>query len=282
MQPILQTRKLTFTYEGQPTPALDGVTVDIYPGQKVALLGQNGAGKSTFFLQLNGVLKPDRGQLLLDGQLVTYGQKSLSNLRQQVGVVFQDPDDMLIAPTVLGEVSFGPMNLKLPKEEVSRRAHQALSFMQLEHYASRCPHYLSGGEKKRVSVADVLAMDARVLLLDEPTASLDPQNTVLLRTALDALHAAGKTLLLSTHDIDFAYQWADRVLVFSSGRLIADAPPRAVFGDSELLRLSGLVPPIWYAAAHTLQKAGLLPPGCWPTSPTELQASLLVPHPPTV
>ena len=171
MQPILQAKNLRFCYDSG-APALDGVSLDVHAGERIAVLGPNGAGKSTFFLCLNGVLTPESGQILLRGKPVD--KKTRKTLCEQVGIVFQNADDQIIASTVAAEVSFGPMNLRLPRQEVARRVDHALDYMDLQAFRARPPHDLSGGEKKRVSIADILAMESEIILLDEPAASLDP------------------------------------------------------------------------------------------------------------
>ena len=158
--------------------------------------------------------------------------------------MFQDADNQIIASTVLAEVGFGPMNLKLPKEEVLECVEEALDYMNLQEYKARPPHYLSGGEKKRVSIADIIAMRSEIIIFDEPTAGLDPINAEILEDVLERLSLEGKTMLISTHDVDFAYRWADRVIVFCQGRIIADGTPPEIFRDEEVLKQANLKPPV--------------------------------------
>lgn len=226
--------------------ALRNVSVSLYPGERVALLGNNGAGKSTFFLCCNGVLRPQNGKIFLNGQLVGQEKKQVADLRQAVGLVFQDPDSQIIAGTVSDEVSFGPMNLRLGRNEVERRVEASLFQMNLDGYQKRAPHYLSGGEKKRVSIADILAMEPSVILLDEPTASLDPENVAMLEETLNMLTKSGITLVVATHDVDFAYRFADRALVFSKGEVVADDGIEKVFANRQILNKAGLKKPLLY------------------------------------
>lgn len=271
---ILETQELYCSYE-VTREALQDVNVSICQGEKIAVLGSNGAGKSTFFLSLNGIIKPKSGRILWKGKPVKYDKKSLLELRKGVGVVFQDPDTQMIASTVMGEISFGPMNLKLEEQEVRRRTQQAMEYMELEQLAERSPHYLSGGEKKRVSIADIIAMGSEVLLFDEPTANLDPKNTTLLENTLTRLHQDGKTLVVSTHDLDFAFRWAERILVFHGGRLMADGSPEEVFSNQALLETASLKKPLLFQAAELLEKKGLLSlQGGYPTSLTQLEKLL--------
>lgn len=244
MREILRLENLTFSYDEERT-ALTGLSVSLHACQRVAVLGNNGAGKSTFFLCCNGVLQPDRGAVFLDGAPLS-GKAGRAQLRRSVGLVFQDPDSQLIAGSVEAEVSFGPMNLRLNEAEVRQRVDAALDALELNDFRSRPPHALSGGEKKRVSLADVLAMEPKLLLLDEPAASLDPANTRLLEQNLNELSKSGLGLVIATHDVDFAWRWAERVLVFHGGTLLADGTPEALFGDEDLLSRCGLQQPILY------------------------------------
>lgn len=252
--PVLTVRDLCFSYQGHGE-ALSGVNLEVCEGERIAVLGSNGAGKSTLFLNLNGVLTPDSGTIAYRARVIT--RKDLKELRKHVGIVFQDADNQIIASTVLAEVSFGPMNLKLPKQEVKIRVEQALDYMDLADYAARAPHYLSGGEKKRVSIADIIAMKSEVMMFDEPTAALDPVSAVMLETVLEKLSSEHKTLLISTHDVDFAYRWAERIIVFAKGRLIADGPPLQVFEDRKTLELAHLKRPVLLDVYELLVKKGI-------------------------
>ncbi len=237
---VISVRDLSYTY-GNDQLGLESINLNIYQGEKIAVLGANGAGKSTLFLNLNGVLKAEKGEIYYRDQLID--KKNLKQLRKNIGIVFQDADSQIIASTVRAEVAFGPMNLKLPKEEVIARVDQALSYMNMLDFKDRPPHYLSGGEKKRISIADIIAMKSELVIFDEPTASLDPLNAEILEEVLEKLSKEGKTLLISTHDVDFAYRWAERVLVFDKGRIIADGSPLEIFQDNALLKKSNLLKP---------------------------------------
>lgn len=272
MQPILQVRDLRFCYDSG-VPALDGVSLDVHAGERIAVLGPNGAGKSTFFLCLNGVLTPESGQILLDGKPVD--RKMRKALCERVGIVFQNADDQIIASTVAAEVSFGPMNLRLPRDEVARRVDHALDYMDLQAFRARPPHDLSGGEKKRVSIADILAMESEVILLDEPAALLDPAGEERLERVLTRLSDEGRTLLISTHDVDFAFRWATRAVVFSEGHILADGTPQAVFEDAALLRQAHLRRPVLAEVFAALRARGLVPPGASCPTTTEALKRLL-------
>lgn len=254
-EPILEVKNLSFSYEkGKQT--LDNINISIYAGEKIAVLGPNGAGKSTFFLHLNGVREAQHGEIWLDGERVS--RKTRKKLQQNVGFVFQDTDQQIIASTVKAEIAFGPGNMKLAKEEVERYTMDAVRQMKLEDYLERPPHYLSGGEKKRVGIADILAMKSRIIVFDEPTASLDPISAQMLEETLQQLEQEGKTLLLSTHDVDFAYRFADRVLVFCQGKILADDTPQHIFQDTELLRQTNLKKPAVLEFYEMLQQEHLI------------------------
>ena len=250
MQELLRFEDVSYAYE-PGRDALRGLTLSVAAGERVAVLGSNGAGKSTFFLLAGGVLTPAAGQIVFEGEPVRR-PTDLSRLRRGVGLVFQDPDVQLLAGTVEEEVSFGPMNLRLPESEVARRVEDALTAFELTEYRRRAPQYLSGGEKKRVTLADVLAMQPRLLLLDEPAASLDPAHARQLEDHLARLHRQGLALVVATHDVDFAWRWAGRVLLFQGGRLAADGAPERIFTDRALLAGCGLEQPVLFRAGRAL------------------------------
>ncbi|NFO03798.1 ABC transporter ATP-binding protein [Clostridium botulinum] len=252
---ILKVRNLNYKYNNEKI-VLSNIDIDIYEGEKVAILGSNGAGKSTFFLNINGVLTPKSGDIIYKGKKIS--KKELNELRKNIGIVFQDADNQIIASTVLAEVSFGPMNLKLPKEEVKERVEEALSYMNLTEFKNRPPHYLSGGEKKRVSIADIIAMQSEIIIFDEPTASLDPLNAIMLEEVLKKLSEEKKTLLISTHDVDFAYRWAERVIVFANGEIIADGTPLQIFKDDKIIKCANLKRPTMLDIYEILLDKGLI------------------------
>ena len=256
---MLEFQEVSFQYEmgDGDHEALSPLSVTLREGERVAVLGSNGAGKSTFFLLANGVLRPHSGTIRLDGEPIGRRSRDLLRLHRAVGLVFQDPDVQFLAGTVEEEISFGPMNLGLPPDEIRRRVDAAIACLGLDGYRERGPQELSGGEKGRVAIADVLAMEPRFLLLDEPASSLDPAGRALLEQTLGALHEKGMALAVATHDVDFAWRWADRVLVFHRGRLERDAAPAEIFADTALLARCGLEQPLLWRAAAAL---GVPPP----------------------
>lgn len=254
MDRLLEFSGVSYAYE-EGREALKNLSVAIRKGEKIAVLGENGAGKSTFFLLCNGVLAPKSGEIRYNGEPVGKSRKDKMKLRQKVGIVFQEPDRQILAATVAEEISFGPLNLGLSREEAANRVEEALSRMNLTEYRDRPPHYLSGGEKKRVTIADILAMKPEILLFDEPASSLDPANAALLEQTLQTLGQEGMTLVISTHDVNFAWKWAERALIFSQGELIADGQPETIFADHALLEKAGLKKPLLFEAGEILRRA---------------------------
>lgn len=270
---LLEIQDLSFAYEDKQV--LKDICVTVEKGEKIAVMGSNGAGKSTFFLNLNGVLQSDQGQIFLDGNKI--GKKDFGKLHEKVGFVFQDADSQIIASNVKAEISFGPMNLGLPRDEVLRRVKSAITYMNLEDFTDRAPHYLSGGEKKRVSIADILAMESEILIFDEPMAALDPVNAENVEQVLSRLHNDGKTLLIATHDVDFAYRFADRVLVFSDGEIIADGTPLQIFQQKEVMERAHLKKPAMMIVWETLVSKGMAKnQGDYPTTPEQMIRKLTI------
>jgi cobalt/nickel transport system ATP-binding protein len=252
---ILKIENLHYTY-GNGKSALDGVSVDIYEGEKIAVIGSNGSGKSTFFLNVDGVLTPEQGKIIYRDTVIN--KKNLKELRKNIGIVFQDADNQIIASTVKAEVAFGPMNLKLSKEEVLERVDEALEYMNISNLKDRPPHYLSGGEKKRVSIADIIAMKSEIIIFDEPTAALDPVNAIMLEEVLGKLGTEGKTMIISTHDVDFVYRWAERVIVFCDGKIIADGEPIEIFKNTKILKQANLKKPTLLEVYESLVEKHIL------------------------
>jgi len=251
MSELLRVENINYKYD-ENIVALKNVSATFRAGERVAVLGSNGAGKSTFFLCCNGVLQPRSGKIFYKGNEITGSKKDKYLLKQAVGLVFQDPDSQIIAGSVESEVSFGPMNLRLSNDEVSRRVEQSLEQMNIGGYRDYAPQYLSGGEKKRVSIADILAMRPEMILFDEPSASLDPKNADALEGILEGLSGAGITIVISTHDVNFAYRIAQRAIVFARGEIIADAGIDEVFVSDKTLEAAGLKKPLLYEAFEYL------------------------------
>ncbi|AFD00573.1 cobalt transport protein ATP-binding subunit [Methanocella conradii HZ254] len=243
---IIETRGLAYSYENGE-PALKGVTLGISEGKKTVILGPNGSGKSTLFLHMNGVLRPGKGIVLYEGEPLRYDNKSLASLRQKVGLVFQNPDDQIFASTVEEDVAFGPLNLGLPRADVEERVEAALDIVDMAGFRSRPAQQLSFGQRKRVAIAGALAMDPRVLLMDEPTAGLDAQMVREILELTEELNYKGKTLVISTHDVDLAYEWADDVILMSEGSVLFSGTVDGLFEGEELLHKARLTRPILYS-----------------------------------
>ena len=256
---LLKAKQLSYTYEGSDVPALNRLSLEIRRGWKVACMGANGSGKSTFFLCCNGIRKPDSGQLYFEGHPLDYSKKGLLSLRSKVGVVFQDPDNQLFSANVLQEISFGPLNLGLTQQETRRRAEQVMERLGIASFAHRPVHALSGGQKKLVAIADILVMEPSLILLDEPAAALDPIHTRIVREIIDEISASGITVVTATHDVDYAWSWADDVLLFHEGQLLAFGSPKDVFTQKKLLETASLETPCVLKIFQALQKGGFLP-----------------------
>ncbi len=266
--PLLETDNVTYTYPNGPA-ALTGVSVLIDAGSKTALVGPNGAGKSTLLLMLNGMLRPASGEVRFDGRPLAYDNRSLRDLRRRVGFVFQNPDVQIIAPTVEQDVAFGPVNLGLPLDAVRRVVRDALGYVGLRGYEKRPPHHLSGGEKKRVAIAGILAMEPAVLVFDEPTNTLDPASSEEVMELLDELASGGRTVLISTHDVELAYRWADSVILMERGSVLARGPPEEVFSNHGLLAAARLKPPALLDLYNELGLRGVIDRGVPPKSVLE-------------
>ncbi len=255
---IIETNNITYRYP-DGTEALKTVNFEAEEGKIVALLGPNGAGKSTLFLHFNGILRPYSGNVLVDREEIKYNKKDLMRVRQKVGIVFQNPDDQLFAPTVLEDVAFGPMNLGLSKEEVEMRVKEALERVGMEGFEKKPPHHLSGGQKKRVAIAGILAMKPKIMVLDEPTSGLDPKGASQILKLLYNLNKEGMTIIISTHDVDLVPLYAYKVYIISEGEIIKEGNPQEVFEDVKTIRDANLRLPRIAHLMEILQKEDELP-----------------------
>lgn len=253
MSPLLAIHGLNYCYPNG-VAALRNLSLTIERGQKLAILGPNGSGKTTLLLHLNGAFRPARGEILLDGCPVRYDRRFLSDWRRRVGLVLQEPNDQLFAATVAQDVSFGPLNMGLSAPEVSERVRQTLESLRIAHLADRATHHLSFGQKKRVAIAGVLAMQPEILILDEPTAGLDSHGVTHLLGILQQLYEAGTTLVFSTHDVELAYAWADQVAVFYDGTMLRQGETIAVLADDEIMRQARLQTPLLLELAQLLRE----------------------------
>ena len=258
-EPIISAQDVRFSYvtaEGVAPIVLGGVSLDIEEGSFVAVLGHNGSGKSTLAKHMNAILLPTGGKVYVSG-MDTSEDQLLLDIRRTVGMVFQNPDNQIVANVVEEDVAFAPENLGVPSDEIRRRVDDALKAVGMYEYREHAPHLLSGGQKQRVAIAGVIAMAPRCIVLDEPTAMLDPiGRSEVLRTIRDLNRKKGVTVVLITHHMDEAAQ-ADRLVVMTKGRVIADGPPRQVFQDVEGLRSVGLTVPDTTQLLWELRQEGL-------------------------
>ncbi len=256
MDPIIRIKNLTYTYPDAPGPALDGVSLDVAPGTFVAVLGSNGSGKSTLAKHLNAILLPQSGKVLVDG-MDTIDEGSLLPIRRKVGMVFQNPDNQIVANVVEDDVAFALENLGVEPREIRRRVDEALKQVGMYDFRLHAPHLLSGGQKQRVAIAGVLAMGPEVLVLDEPTAMLDPRGRREVVGTVERLcREKGITVLLITHHMDEAVR-ADRVLIMDHGHIVMDGTPAEVFARADELRALSLTVPDTTALIEKLNAAGM-------------------------
>ncbi len=245
-EPLFQTKGLYFKYEGGRGNALIDVNMSINEGSRTVLMGANGAGKSTLFYHLNGVLNPTKGSIYYRGNKVPRRGKKLRELSSEVAVMLQNPNDQIFAPKVVDDIAFGPKNLGLSTEEINERVDEALYLAGIESLRNRSVMQISYGQRKRVTLAGALAMHPKVLIMDEPTAGLDPQMSKELMELADELHHNGTTIIISTHDIDLSYSWADEVHVLRGGRNIYSGESEGFYDNTSEVYLSGLVEPAIY------------------------------------
>lgn len=246
LEPLLESRprpreqfaiaveNLSFSYPDNPA-VLQDVTLRLRPGERLGVIGHNGCGKTTFFMTLCGVLAPSAGQICLFGEPLVTG-----HFHADVGLLFQDPDDQLFSASVWDDVAFGPQNMGLSPQEVQCRVAAALAFTGVNELAQRPPHHLSGGEKQMVAIAGILAMQPRIMLYDEPSASLDLRAR---RRLIRFLQQSEQTLLISSHDLEFVLEVCDRVILIDEGRIVADGDPRQIMGNQVLMETHGLEKP---------------------------------------
>lgn len=252
---LIETRNLCYSYPGS-VKALEDINFIAPRNSRIAVMGSNGAGKSTLFKHFNGIFRATSGSVLIRGEPIT--KANIREVRKFVGIVFQNPDDQIFAPTVAQDVAFGPTNLGLDDETIHHRVEEALRITGIEHIADRVPHHLSGGEKKRVAIAGAIAMEPEVLVLDEPTAGLDPRGVRdLLEFINDLKQKSGMTVIFSTHDVSLIPEIADFIYVMDKGRIVAEGTVAEVFVKTELLKSVRLDVPLYPKLIQSLREKGI-------------------------
>ncbi len=273
---LIAAENLAYNYQ-DGTRALDGVTLSLPHNAKAAILGPNGAGKSTLFLHFNGLLRPHSGLVYYKGKALQYHTKALQVLRREVGIVFQNPDNQLFSSSVFQDISFGLMNQGCNPAEARRRVEEVGSKLGIEPLFSKPTHFLSVGQKKMVALAGVLVMEPELIICDEPTAGLDPGNAERFMRVLDELHRQGKAMVISTHDVNLAYQWADVVWLLNKGKVLAQGSPVEVFSQREVLKAARLETPWLLETWQEMAALGLASPNLPPRSKSQFRQTLIKP-----
>ena len=270
----LQSEDAYYSYSKKGPKVLNGMCIDIHKGVKSAILGANGAGKSTLFSVLNALYKPEKGTILFDGKPLSYRHRGILKMRAKVSILFQNPNDMMFKPYVEQDVAYGPENLKLSKDEVEERVNDALFSVGMQDFRKQPIMKLSYGQRKRVTLAGVLAMRPDVLIMDEPTAGLDPQMAYEVMEIAEQLHSSGVTVIMSSHDTDLTYAWADEIHVLNGGKCIYSGAPEAFYDDRKVSQKAGLLPPSVFQMNKTLTETGkcdLLP---YPKTQTQMSVKM--------
>lgn len=227
--PILETEHLTHVFP-DGTVAIEDINLEIQAGELVIIAGANGSGKTVFIRHLNGLLSPTKGRVLIDGEPIN---RNITYARKQIGLIFQDSDSQIVGQTVAEDVAFGPENLKLTPEEVDKRVKESLEVVGLSQFANQSPHVLSGGQKRKLAVAGVLAMKPRIIMLDEPFTGLDYPGVVQVLKQILLLHKTGHTIILVTHELEKVLAHADRLIIIYKGKIVEDGLPEEIIGRSE-------------------------------------------------
>ncbi len=273
-QTLLEADNVTFSYEKSTVKALDGDSLKIGKNVKTALLGANGAGKSTLFGILNALYKPTDGQVLYNGEPLSYKKKSILKMRSEVSILFQNPNDMLFRPNVEQDVAFGPTNLKLPKEEIDKRVDDALFAVGMTDFKKAPTMKLSYGQRKRITLAGVLAMHPQVLIMDEPTAGLDPQMAYEVMEIAEQLHCTGVTVIMSSHDTDLTYSWTDEIHVMQHGKCMYSGVPEPFYADKTAVYRAGLLSPSVFLMNEGLSSIGKVEREPFPRTQTQMSAKI--------
>ena len=265
---VIRAENVDYTYEGSKIKALDHLSLNIRKGKKVAVMGGNGCGKSTFFLCLNGIRRPESGRIFIDGKPIEYTKKGLLDVRRKVGIVFQNPDEQLFSASVYEEISFGILNMGADEETAEKAVRQIIEELGLAAFQEEPTHALSGGQKKQVAIADILVMHPEVMILDEPAAALDMKHTKKVNEMIERLTEKGITVLIATHDIEYACGWADEIVLMHEGKVIRHAETMEICQDEEALKEAELEIPTVIRMYRKLTEKKILsdkeePPRTW-------------------
>lgn len=254
---ILKAENVYFSYDDHSL-SLNGLSLEIHRGRKIAFMGANGSGKSTFFLCCNGINRPSSGTIYFHGKPLDYSRKGLLDLRQKIGIIFQDPDNQLFCASVYQEISFGLLNLGFSMEKAKEIVDEIVCEMEITPYKNKPTHSLSGGQKKQVSIADILVMKPEIIIMDEPASALDPKHTRLVNQEVDKMAQQGITVMMATHDINYAFDWADEIILLKEGKVLAQGTPMEIFSKESLLQETNLEQPAALKLFQTLCKKGIL------------------------
>jgi cobalt/nickel transport system ATP-binding protein len=272
---LLQADKVCFQYSKKAGDVLKSIDINMDAGKKTALMGCNGAGKSTLFSVLNALYKPREGTVRFKGEPLKYKHKEILRMRTDVAILFQNPNDMMFRPYVYQDVAFGPENLKLPKEEVEQRVNEALFQVGMEAYAKSPIMKLSYGQRKRITLAGVLALRPKAIILDEPTAGLDPQMAYEVMEITEQLHSSGVTVIMSSHDTDLTYAWADELRVLNDGKCMYAGDPESFYSNYQDVQTAGLLLPTVYRMNQTLAHLGICDVEPYPKTQSQLSLKMV-------
>ena len=273
-QALLEAKDICYRYNKKSGNVLDNVSLRIERGVKTAILGANGAGKSTLFSVLNALYKPDSGEVLYNGEPLSYKKRNILKMRSEVSILFQNPNDMLFRPNVEQDVAYGPENLKLPRDEVQKRVDDALFAVGMSDFKKSPTMRLSYGQRKRITLAGVLAMHPQVLIMDEPTAGLDPQMAYEVMEIAEQLNCNGVTVIMSSHDNNLIYSWADDIHVLQNGKCVFSGAPEKFYGDKVAVYQAGLLAPSAFLMNEGLSSIGVVEREPYPKTETEVSAKI--------
>lgn len=272
---ILRAEDVTFSYSRKGLMVLDGMNINLEKGRKTALLGCNGAGKSTLFSVLNALYKPNEGKVYYKDQPISYKHKGIIKMRSEVSILFQNPNDMMFKPYVEQDVAYGPENLKLPKDEIEERVRESLFAVGMEKYRKSAIMKLSYGQRKRITLAGVLAMRPSVIIMDEPTAGLDCQMAYEVMEIAEQLHSSGVTVIMSSHDTDLTYSWADEIRVLNNHKCTYSGAPEEFYSDYQKVQDAGLMLPSVFRMNKALSDLGRCELEPYPRTNTQLSVKVV-------